>query len=47
MLIEQTHFPHKSPNWGGIILVTIAVVALGVMAYKTSAPSNLKFKKEK
>ena len=47
MLIEQTHFPQKGPNWGGIILVTIAVVALGVMAYKTSAPSNLKFNKEK
>ncbi len=47
MLIEQIHFPQKGPNWGGIILVTIAVVALGVMAYKTSTPSNLKFKKEK
>lgn len=47
MLIEQIHFPHKSPKWGGIILVTLAVVAFGVMAYKTSAPSNLKFNKEK
>jgi hypothetical protein len=47
MLIQQTHFPNKGPNWGGIILVTLAVVALGVMAYNTSTPSNFKFNKEK
>jgi hypothetical protein len=47
MLIEQTHFPHKGPNWGGIIFVTLAVVALGFMAYNTAQPSKLKFNKEK
>ncbi len=46
MLIEQTHFPHKGPNWGGIILVTVAVVAIGLMAYNNTQPIKLKFNKE-
>jgi hypothetical protein len=44
MLIEQTHFPHKGPNWGAIILISSVVITLALLFYKKQIQSKLRKK---
>lgn len=42
MLIEQTHFPlGGGPNWGKIILISVAFIAGGVIVYKIFGPPKI------
>ena len=34
MLIEQTHFPKRGPNWGSIALFTFIGVSVILVTYK-------------
>ena len=46
MLIQQTHFPQSGPNWGNIVLISLAVIATGIIIYKIAAPVKDKVKLE-
>lgn len=44
MLIEQIHFPQSGPNWGKIALITLTVIATGIIIYKLTVPDKNKLK---
>lgn len=40
MLLEQTHFPIGSPNWGKILLISVGCLIAGVAIYQIVMPQK-------
>lgn len=41
-MLEQTYFPlGGGPNWGKILIISIALISVGVIAYKKFVPAKI------
>ncbi|MDO9000232.1 MAG: hypothetical protein Q7W45_10745 [Bacteroidota bacterium] len=47
MLIEQIHFPQNGPNWGKIALVSLSLIAAGVIIYQITKSIKPKIEPQK
>ena len=46
MLIQQTHFPQTSPDWLKIGLISLGIIAGGIIIYQITKPTKMKLKPE-
>jgi hypothetical protein len=44
MLIQQTHFPQTSPDWLKIGLISLGIIAGGIIIYQITKPAKIKMK---